>query len=593
MSSLFYLNKYLVKYKWRLIFGSIFILISNIFAVQQPEIVRDAINKINDQLNDRDPSLIEGIVWIALSFAGFYMLLSVLKGLFLFFTRQTIIIMSRYIEYDLKNEIYNHYQRLTFNFYKKNSTGDLMNRISEDVSKVRMYLGPGIMYTANLVTLFGLVLYKMISKNPELTLYVLIPLPIMSILIYFVSRVLNRKNERVQFQQSLLSTFVQESFSGIRIIKSYVKETDVEKRFEKEAEQYKANSMSLAKTNAFFMPTILLLIGISTIFTIYIGGTQAKNGIIDPGEIAEFVIYVNMLTWPFASVGWVTSIVQGASASQTRINEFLNEVPDIDLNENANSTLNFNEKITFENINLTYENSGVRALKNVNFSLKKGETIGVIGRTGSGKSSLAYLFMRLLDPTNGTVKIDNQNLAEVNLDSWRNLLGYVPQEHFLFSDTIKNNIIFGAKSDQISDEQIIQVAKNAGIHESIMNFPDQYETLLGERGINLSGGQKQRLSIARALIKKPDILIFDDCLSAVDNETEEFILQAIRNDLKEKTAIIISHRISSLKYTDRIMVLDEGEVVEMGDHATLMALNGLYAETYHRQEVNQDKTDGE
>jgi len=593
MSSLFYLNKYLVKYKWRLIFGSIFILISNIFAVQQPEIVRDAINKINDQLNDRDPSLIEGIVWIALSFAGFYMLLSVLKGLFLFFTRQTIIIMSRYIEYDLKNEIYNHYQRLTFNFYKKNSTGDLMNRISEDVSKVRMYLGPGIMYTANLVTLFGLVLYKMISKNPELTLYVLIPLPIMSILIYFVSRVLNRKNERVQFQQSLLSTFVQESFSGIRIIKSYVKETDVEKRFEKEAEQYKANSMSLAKTNAFFMPTILLLIGISTIFTIYIGGTQAKNGIIDPGEIAEFVIYVNMLTWPFASVGWVTSIVQGASASQTRINEFLNEVPDIDLNENANSTLNFNEKITFENIHLTYENSGVRALKNVNFSLKKGETIGVIGRTGSGKSSLAYLFMRLLDPTNGTVKIDNQNLAEVNLDSWRNLLGYVPQEHFLFSDTIKNNIIFGAKSDQISDEQIIQVAKNAGIHESIMNFPDQYETLLGERGINLSGGQKQRLSIARALIKKPDILIFDDCLSAVDNETEEFILQAIRNDLKEKTAIIISHRISSLKYTDRIMVLDEGEVVEMGDHATLMALNGLYAETYHRQEVNQDKTDGE
>jgi ATP-binding cassette, subfamily B, multidrug efflux pump len=593
MSSLFYLNKYLVKYKWRLIFGSIFILISNIFAVQQPEIVRDAINKINDQLNDRDPSLIEGIVWIALSFAGFYMLLSVLKGLFLFFTRQTIIIMSRYIEYDLKNEIYNHYQRLTFNFYKKNSTGDLMNRISEDVSKVRMYLGPGIMYTANLVTLFGLVLYKMISKNPELTLYVLIPLPIMSILIYFVSRVLNRKNERVQFQQSLLSTFVQESFSGIRIIKSYVQETDVEKRFEKEAERYKANSMSLAKTNAFFMPTILLLIGISTIFTIYIGGTQAKNGIIDPGEIAEFVIYVNMLTWPFASVGWVTSIVQGASASQKRINEFLNEVPDIDLNENANATLNFDEKITFENVNLTYENAGVTALKNVNFSLKKGETIGVIGRTGSGKSSLAYLFMRLLDPTNGTVMIDNQNLAEVNLDSWRNLLGYVPQEHFLFSDTIKNNIIFGAKSDQISDEQIIQVAKNAGIHESIMNFPDQYETLLGERGINLSGGQKQRLSIARALIKKPDILIFDDCLSAVDNETEEFILQAIRTDLKEKTAIIISHRISSLKYADRIMVLDEGEVVEMGDHVTLMDLNGLYAETYHRQEVNQDKSDSE
>lgn len=590
MSSLFYLNKYLVKYKWRLIFGSIFILISNIFAVQQPEIVRDAINKINQQLINRDPSLIEGIVWIALSFAGFYMLLSVLKGLFLFFTRQTIIIMSRFIEYDLKNEIYNHYQRLTFNFYKKNSTGDLMNRISEDVSKVRMYLGPGIMYTFNLITLFGLVLYKMISKNPELTLYVLIPLPIMSILIYFVSRVLNRKNERVQFQQSFLSTFVQESFSGIRIIKSHVKEKDVESRFAQEAEKYKANSMSLAKTNAFFMPTILLLIGISTILTIYIGGTQAKNGVIDPGEIAEFVIYVNMLTWPFASVGWVTSIVQGASASQTRINEFLNEVPDINLNEGVDATLKFDSKITFKDVSLTYDNSGVTALQNVNFTLHKGEIIGVIGRTGSGKSSLAYLFMRMLDPTSGTIMIDDQNLAEVNLDSWRNLLGYVPQEHFLFSDSIKNNIIFGAKSDQITEEQLIQVAINSGIHDSIMNFPDQYQTLLGERGINLSGGQKQRLSIARALIKKPDILIFDDCLSAVDNETEEFILQAIRNDLKEKTAIIISHRISSLKYADKIMVLDEGQVVEVGDHATLMALNGLYAETYHRQEVTQDNT---
>lgn len=590
MSSLFYLNKYLVKYKWRLIFGSIFILISNIFAVQQPEIVRDAINKINQQLINRDPSLIEGIVWIALSFAGFYMLLSVLKGLFLFFTRQTIIIMSRFIEYDLKNEIYNHYQRLTFNFYKKNSTGDLMNRISEDVSKVRMYLGPGIMYTFNLITLFGLVLYKMISKNPELTLYVLIPLPIMSILIYFVSRVLNRKNERVQFQQSFLSTFVQESFSGIRIIKSHVKEKDVESRFAQEAEKYKANSMSLAKTNAFFMPTILLLIGISTILTIYIGGTQAKNGVIDPGEIAEFVIYVNMLTWPFASVGWVTSIVQGASASQTRINEFLNEVPDINLNEGVDATLKFDSKITFKDVSLTYDNSGVTALQNVNFTLHKGEIIGVIGRTGSGKSSLAYLFIRMLDPTSGTIMIDDQNLAEVNLDSWRNLLGYVPQEHFLFSDSIKNNIIFGAKSDQITEEQLIQVAINSGIHDSIMNFPDQYQTLLGERGINLSGGQKQRLSIARALIKKPDILIFDDCLSAVDNETEEFILQAIRNDLKEKTAIIISHRISSLKYADKIMVLDEGQVVEVGDHTTLMALDGLYAETYHRQEVTQDNT---
>lgn len=591
MSALFYLNKYLIKYKWRLILGSIFILISNIFAVQQPELVGDAINQINERINSDEGSLIEGIFWISLALAGLYMLLSVLKGIFLFFTRQTIIIMSRFIEYDLKNEIYNHYQRLTFNFYKKNATGDLMNRISEDVSKVRMYLGPGIMYTFNLVTLFGLVLYKMISQNPELTLYVLMPLPVMSILIYFVSRVLNRKSERVQYQQSLLSTFVQESFSGIRVIKSYVKEKDVERRFNEEAEKYMANSMSLATTNAFFMPTILLLIGVSTILTIFIGGLQAKDGVIDPGEIAAFVIYVNMLTWPFASIGWVTSIVQHASASQTRINEFLNEVPDIDLNENAEANFKFDRDIEFSNVKLTYENSGVEALKEVNLIIKKGETVGIMGRTGSGKSSLAYLLMRLIDPTTGTIKVDGTDLATLNLDSWRNLLGYVPQEHFLFSDTIKNNIIFGAKSDQISEEQVHQVAKNAGIHDTIIQFPDQYETLLGERGINLSGGQKQRLSIARALIKQPEILIFDDCLSAVDNETEEFILQSIRTDLLEKTAIIISHRISSLKYTDKIIVLDEGKVIETGDHATLMALNGIYADTYHRQEKQGGEAD--
>ncbi len=584
MSALFYLNKYLVKYKWRLILGSIFILISNIFAVQQPELVGDAINQINARIKSEEGSLIEGIFWISLALAGLYMLLSILKGIFLFFTRQTIIIMSRFIEYDLKNEIYNHYQRLSFNFYKKNATGDLMNRISEDVSKVRMYLGPGIMYTFNLVTLFGLVLYKMIAQNPTLTFYVLLPLPVMSVLIYFVSRVLNRKSERVQFQQSFLSTFVQESFSGIRVIKSYVKEKDVERRFNAEAEKYMANSMSLATTNAFFMPTILLLIGVSTILTIFIGGLQAKDGVIDPGEIAAFVIYVNMLTWPFASIGWVTSIVQHASASQTRINEFLNEEPDIDLNESANKNLIFEREITFSAVQLTYQNSGVEALKNVNLTIRKGESIGVIGRTGSGKSSLAYLLMRLIDPTTGKILVDGTDLAILNLDSWRNLLGYVPQEHFLFSDTIKNNIIFGAKSDQISEEQVHQVAKNAGIHETIMQFPDQYETLLGERGINLSGGQKQRLSIARALIKQPEILIFDDCLSAVDNETEEFILQSIRTDLLEKTAIIISHRISSLKYTDRIIVLDEGQVVEIGNHETLMALNGIYADTYHRQE---------
>ncbi|MGB1104336.1 MAG: ABC transporter ATP-binding protein [Crocinitomicaceae bacterium] len=588
MSSLFYLNKYLVRYKWRLILGAVFIVCSNIFFVQQPGLIRDAINEIEDFITNVDPEATSNIIKQGLWLSGLYTLLSILKGIFLFFTRQTIIIMSRYIEYDLKNEIYDQYQRLTFNFYKKNATGDLMNRISEDVTKVRMYLGPGIMYTINLFVLFSLVLYKMLSRNPELTLYVLTPLPLMSLLIYFVSRVINKKSEKVQAQQSLLSTIVQETFSGIRVVKSHVKEETVSAKFEEEAEQYKKNSMSLAITNAFFMPTIILLIGISTVLTIYMGGLQANDGIIDPGEIAEFVVYVNMLTWPFASIGWVTSIVQRAAASQKRINEFLEVEPDIDPNQDAEQKIHFNDEIRLKNISLTYKNSGVTAVRDVNFTIKKGETIGIMGKTGSGKSSLAYLVMRLLDPTSGHITVDGKQLNELHLDSWRQYLGYVPQEHFLFSDSIMNNILFGTK-EEVSLERVVEVAKNAGIHESIMNFPDQYETRLGERGINLSGGQKQRLSIARALIKQPDILVLDDCLSAVDNETEELILQSIKSELKSKTTFIISHRISSLKYADRIIVMDDGMLVEQGNHDELMALNGIYFDTYKRQELQTEQ----
>ena len=589
MSSLFYLNKYLVKYKWRLILGTIFILISNIFFVQQPELVGDAINEITHQLNSAKALDTKTVIYTGLGLAGLYMLLSILKGVFLFLTRQTIIVMSRFIEYDLKNEIYHQYQRLTFNFYKKNATGDLMNRISEDVSKVRMYLGPGIMYTINLVILFGLVLYKMLSKNPELTIYVLLPLPLMSVLIYYVSRILNKKSERVQFQQSYLSTIVQESFSGIRVIKSHVKEKEVEAKFNAEADAYKNFSMRLALTNAFFMPTITLLIGISTILTIYIGGLQANNGAINPGEIAEFVIYVNMLTWPFASVGWVTSIVQHASASQKRINEFLAEQTEMDFNEDENESFVLSDEIKLENVSLVYENSGVQALKDINLTIKKGETIGIIGKTGSGKSSLAYLLMRLLDPSEGKIKVDGKRLDEINLTGWRNLLGYVPQEHFLFSDTIKNNIIFGASTDHIPDETVYKYATSAGIHDTIMRFPQKYDTILGERGINLSGGQKQRLSIARALIKQPEILVFDDCLSAVDNETEELILQAIKSDLTAKTAVIISHRISSIKYADKIIVVDDGQLVEIGSHDELMKVQGIYYDTFKRQEVQKNE----
>ena len=590
MSSLFYLNKYLVKYKWHLLLGALFLLLKNAFAIEMPAIVKDTVNEIADLSNagfelNRAEIIEKG--WIA---AGKFVLFAVISGFFLFLTRQAIIIMSRHIEFDLKNEIYRQYQRLSFSFYKKNATGDLMNRISEDVSQVRMYLGPGIMYTIDLFFLFSLLLYRMLSTNPELTLYVLLPLPLMSVLIYFVSSVLNKKSTRVQVRQSKLSTIVQESFSGIRIIKSYAKEKEAENRFNKEAGNYKDESMSLARTNAFFMPTIILLIGISTTLTIYVGGIQAQQGLIQPGEIAEFVIYVNMLTWPFASVGWVTSIIQRAAASQTRINEFLEIKPEIVSVQSA--PVQFNKEIRFENVSLVYENTGVTALDNISFSVAKGKTLGIIGRTGSGKSSLAYLVMRLLDPTKGSVKIDAADLKELDLDSWRERIGYVPQEHFLFSDSIRNNILFGENTanesetlTEAEEHALHKAAQDAGIHGTILGFPDGYETLLGERGINLSGGQKQRISIARALIKEPEILVLDDCLSAVDNQTEEHILQALKAGMANKTAIIISHRISSIKYADSIIVLENGQIVEEGSHIQLLSENKTYAEIYRRQQL--------
>jgi ATP-binding cassette subfamily B multidrug efflux pump len=586
MSSLSYLNKYFVKYKWLLLLGVVFIAGQNLFKVEMPGVLRDTINDMVDLKEGGVVANANAMMKIALMSAGLYALFSLIAGIFLFLQRQTIIRTSRYIEYDLKNEIYEQYQRLSFNFYKKNSTGDLMNRISEDVSKVRMYLGPAVMYTVNLVILSGFALYKMISTNPQLTLYVLAPLPIMSILIYFVSSVLNKKSEKVQRQQSFLSTMVQETFSGIRVIKSHVKEAETEARFNKEADDYKNKSMNLVRTQAFFMPTIVMLIGVSTILTIYIGGIQAANGEIKAGEIAEFVVYVNMLTWPFASVGWVTSLVQRAAASQKRINEFLKVEPEV--YSKSDEPFKFENSIEFKDVDLTFENSGVTALQGLNFKINKGETVGIIGRTGSGKSALAYLLMRLIDPTSGKIVVDRKQLDEVNLDAWRKHLGYVPQEHFLFSDTIKNNIAFGVDAAKVSDELVVQAAKDAGIHQNIENFKDKYETRLGERGINLSGGQKQRVSIARALIKQPDILVLDDCLSAVDNETEEVILNAIKRNLADKTAIIISHRISSIKYADKILVLEEGKIIEEGTHEELLSKKGQYHLIHTKQEMQGD-----
>lgn len=564
------------------------IVLSNIFAVWMPKVVRDSVNDIIDIAKTNiDTITTTQIIQLALSAIGFYVLFSLLKGVFLYFTRQTIIKMSRHIEYDLKNEIYEQYQRLSFNFYKSNSTGDLMNRISEDVSKVRMYLGPGLMYTINLSILFTMIIYNMVSTNGVLTLYVLTPLPVMSVLIYFVSSKINKKSVILQKQQSLLSSLAQESFAGIRIIKAHNNEEINQKQFDKESNEYKDRSISLTKTNALFMPTVILLIGISTIFTIYFGIRYYQNGIINAGEIVEFVIYVNMLTWPFASVGWVISVIQRAAASQERINEFLAEEVEI---ENPTSTpFSFKNSIEFKDVGLTYTNSGTTAINHLNLKIEKGQSVGIIGRTGSGKSSLAYLLLRLIDPTSGQILVDQTALNEINLNDWRDTIGYVPQEHFLFSDTIKNNILFGLKDENVSDDVLFKATKAAGIHESILNFPNGYETLLGERGINLSGGQKQRLSIARALIKNPDILILDDCLSAVDNETEEQILHAINEDLKNKTSFIISHRISSIKYADKIIVIKDGLVAEEGSHEDLLALNGIYTDFFNKQKLEEEQ----
>lgn len=581
----------MVRYKWRLLLGGLFLLLNNVFKIENPLVVKDTINEITKISEGGLIENLDKLFILGLTAAGLYILVSLIAGFFLFLTRQTIIIMSRLIEFDLKNEIYQQYQNLSFSFYKKNSTGDLMNRISEDVSQVRMYLGPGIMYTVDLFFLFGLLLYRMLSTNPHLTLYVLLPLPLMSLMIYFVSSKLNRKSAKVQKSQSRLSTLVQESVSGIRLLKSYAVEHESEKQFNAEAGKYKTESMSLARTNALFMPTIILLIGVSTILTIYIGGIQAYHGQIKPGEIAEFVIYVNMLTWPFASVGWVTSIIQRAAASQERINEFLKIKPEI-VSQNDLPVL-FDKEIKFENVSLTYENTGVTGLKNISFKLEKGKTLGIIGKTGSGKSSIAYLLMRLMDPTSGQVLIDEKKLSDSNLETWRQKIGYVPQEHFLFSDSIRNNILFGIENSEVeqvsveSENQMQRAAEDAGIHETIMNFPEKYDTLLGERGINLSGGQKQRVSIARALMKNPEIIILDDCLSAVDNETEEHILQALKNRFSGKTAVIISHRISSIKYADNILVIDNGQIVESGNHSSLLTLNGVYADTFRQQQMDQ------
>ncbi len=581
MKELSYLNKYLVKYKGRLLLGTLFIIVSNIFKVLMPEILKNATNSIKYVLDNIKQYTSEDIASIAISLGLLFMLYALLNGIFLFLTRQTIIIMSRLIEYDLKNEIYDKYQQLSMSFYKRNNTGDLMNRISEDVGKVRMYLGPAIMYTINVAVLIVMVISFMIKISPLLTLYVLIPLPIMSILVYKVSYRINKKSEITQIQQSKLSTFVQETFSGIRVLKAYNRESFFKNEFDQESENYKTASLSLAKTNAFFIPVIVSLIGLSTVIIVYFGGLKSINNELSIGEILQFIFYINMLTWPIASIGWVTSLIQRAAASQKRVNEFLQENPGI--TDKENSVEFENGKIIFNNVCFAYSNTNKEALKNVSFEIEKGKTLAITGKTGSGKSTLANLICRLFDVNIGEVSINGMNVKRIQKKSLRTNIGYVPQEVFLFSDTIASNIAFGNKSGQSNNEEVQAAAKKASVYDNIIQFENGFDTVIGERGITLSGGQKQRISIARAIINNPEILIFDDCLSAVDTNTEEAILSNLKEIMNEKTSIIISHRISSIKNADYIIVLDEGLISEKGTHSELINNKGYYSTTFEKQ----------
>jgi ATP-binding cassette subfamily B protein len=558
--------------------GIVFIAVSNYFGVQMPLYLKTT---IDDLMKGNAVTNVESALLLSLKLGGLYMFFSLCSGFFLFLMRQTIIVMSRLIEYDLKNEIFDQYQKLDFLFYKKNKTGDLMNRISEDVGQVRMYLGPGIMYTLNLIVLFILVILEMVKISPTLTLYVLLPLPFMSFMIYKVSSKMNQLSREVQKEQSLMSTLVQETFSGIRVVKAYSKEKEVHHKFTSSSNSYKKKSMALIIVNALFMPTIVFLIGLSTILTIYIGGLKSYDHNISLGGILAFIFFVNKLTWPFASIGWVTSIIQRASASQTRINEFLSLQPQI--TNPSKASFKLHGEIEFDNVSLTYEYSGIEALKNISFKIHEGETLAVIGKTGSGKSSIIHLLMRQLDPTNGQILIDGQPLTRLNLDEFREQSGIVTQDVFLFSDTISNNIKFGMKYNSTSQDELEKAAKQAHVHHNIIEFPDGYETILGERGVNLSGGQKQRVSIARALIRNPKLLILDDCLSAVDTETEEIILENLKDKIIRRTSLIVSHRISTIRNADRIIVIDEGKLIEEGTHEELLSKNGTYYEMYMRQ----------
>ncbi|KGO93751.1 ABC transporter ATP-binding protein [Flavobacterium subsaxonicum] len=578
MKELQYLNKYFAKYKFQFFLGIFITIVAQIFSLFTPGYIGHSVSEIEKFSNNTigadavRSSLTNDILLIVLT--------TLVGGVLTFFMRQTLIVMSRHVEFDLKNEIFRHYENLSQGFYKRNRTGDLMNRISEDVNRVRQYVGPAIMYAFNTVIRFVVIITQMILISPKLTFYTLLPLPILAYSIYWVSKQINIRSTLTQQNLSSLATYTQEMFSGIRVIKAYSLEKQKGEGFIELSRDSVKKNMSLAKVNALFGPLMIFLIGISNLVVVYVGGSMYINGsIADIGTIAQFILYINMLTWPVASLGWISSMVQEAEASQKRINEFLKTEPDIkNTNPNHSPVLGH---IAFDNVSFTYEDTNITALRNVSFSVNKGETLAILGRTGSGKSTVLSLISRLYDADGGAVKIDNENVKALNLDDLRGSIGFVPQDAFLFSDSIKNNIRFG--KEDADDAEVVAVAKKAVVHHNIETFTHQYETVLGERGITLSGGQKQRVSIARALIKDAPILLLDDCLSAVDTETEEAILNNLQDFCRDKTTIIVSHRVSSAKNADRIIILEDGEIIEQGTHNELVNMQGYYKELYLKQ----------
>ena len=581
MKELQYLNKYFIKYKYRFLLGLFITIIAQVFSLFTPELIGNSIKVIEEfvKSSSKDISLLK----VTLLKNIFYILATtIIAGFFTFLMRQTLIVMSRYVEFDLKNEIFNHYQNLSQDFYKRNRTGDLMNRISEDVGKVRMYVGPAVMYSLNTFMRFTIVVIYMYNISPKLTLYSLLPLPLLSYSIFKISSEIHKRSSAFQKNLSNLFSITQEIFSGIRVIKAYAIEDKKEKEFLDLTSESKKKAMDLAKMNSLFGPLMILLIGLSNLVVVFVGGSMYMNN--DPeissiGVIAQFILYINMLTWPVASLGWVSSLVQEAEASQERINEFLKEEPKIKNTAVGNSIIEGN--IAFKNVSFIYEDTQIKALNNISFEIKKGKTLAIFGKTGSGKSTILTLISRLYDTTDGEITIDNKDITSLNLYDLRNQISVVPQDSFLFSDSIKNNIKFG--NENATDEQVIAAAKKAVVHENIITFKEKYETVLGERGITLSGGQKQRVSIARALIKNAPILLLDDCLSAVDTETEETILTNLLAYCRDKTTIIVSHRVSSAKNADHILILEEGEIIEQGTHSQLLEQNGYYKELYLKQ----------